>query len=50
LGLLKAKKEGHTNLLTLSDEFYDYFNVSSGEGNVLKGEVIKRDELDENIE
>jgi len=39
LGLLKAKKEGHTNLLTLSDEFYDYFNVSSGEGNVLKEEL-----------
>jgi segregation and condensation protein B len=32
LGLLKKKKLGHTNELSLSDEFYDYFNVSnSGE-------------------
>jgi segregation and condensation protein B len=35
LGLLKAKKEGHTNILTLSEEFYDYFNFSSG-GDFLK--------------
>jgi len=35
LGLIKSKKEGHTNLLTLSEEFYDYFNVDKSE-NVLK--------------
>jgi len=28
LNLIKKKKEGHTHILTLSDEFYDYFNVS----------------------
>jgi len=28
LGLIKKKKEGHTHILTLSDDFYDYFNVS----------------------
>ena len=28
LGLIKKKKEGHTNILSLSDEFYDYFNVA----------------------
>lgn len=28
LGLLKKKKIGHTNELSLSEEFYDYFNVS----------------------
>ena len=28
IGLLKAKKEGHTSMLTLSDLFYDYFNVA----------------------
>lgn len=28
LGLLKKKKMGHTNELTLSDEFYDYFSVN----------------------
>ena len=36
LGLLKARKEGHTSILTLSEEFYDYFNVSSGNKNPLK--------------
>ena len=30
LGLLKKKKEGHTHILTLSDEFYDYFNLEEG--------------------
>jgi segregation and condensation protein B len=47
LGLLKSKKEGHTNLLTLSDEFYDYFGVVPGESNVLKEKVIERDEVGE---
>jgi len=28
LNLIKKKKEGHTNILSLSDEFYDYFNVT----------------------
>lgn len=27
LGLIKAKKIGHTNELTISDEFYNYFNI-----------------------
>lgn len=32
LGLIKKKKEGHTNILSLSDDFYDYFGVNEGEG------------------
>ena len=28
LNLIKRKKEGHTYELNLSDEFYDYFNIS----------------------
>lgn len=44
LGLLKAKKDGHTNILTLSDEFYDYFSVAAGSGNVLKEKVVGREE------
>lgn len=32
LGLIKRKKEGHTNILSLSDEFYDYFGVSEEGG------------------
>jgi len=31
LGLIKKKKMGHTNELSLSDEFYDYFNVAEQE-------------------
>ena len=31
LNLIKKKKQGHTNILTLSEEFYDYFNVEVGE-------------------
>jgi len=31
LGLIKKKKMGHTNELSLSDEFYDYFNVADSE-------------------
>lgn len=33
LGLIKKKKEGHTHLLTLSDDFYDYFSVKNPEKN-----------------
>jgi len=29
LGLLKRKKIGHTHELSLSDEFYDYFNLQN---------------------
>ena len=31
LGLVVAKKSGHTNELSLSEEFYEYFNVHKGE-------------------
>lgn len=31
LGLIKKKKFGHTNELSLSDDFYDYFGVAHGE-------------------
>jgi segregation and condensation protein B len=34
LELIKRKKEGHTNILSLSDDFYDYFGVD--ESNALK--------------
>jgi len=37
LGLIKKKKEGHTHDLSLSDEFYDYFSVSSEDGVMGKG-------------
>ena len=28
LGLIKKKRQGHTHELTLSDDFFDYFNIS----------------------
>ena len=44
LGLIKSKKEGHTNILTISEEFYDYFNLSGTGENPLKEEVYSGDE------
>lgn len=46
LGLLKSKKEGHTNILSLSDLFYEYFNVSGTHENPLKEDTFD-DELGE---
>lgn len=37
LGLLKKKKIGHTNELSLADDFYDYFSVEEKRG-FLEGE------------
>jgi len=36
LDLIKKKKQGHTYELSLSDDFYDYFNVGSESNNLLK--------------
>lgn len=33
LGLVNAKREGHTLILNLSEEFYEYFNVAKNESN-----------------
>jgi len=44
LNLIKAKKEGHTNILSLSEEFYDYFNISSSAENPLKEESFEDSE------
>jgi len=44
LDLVKAKKEGHTNLLSLAEEFYDYFNVSSSAENPLKDDSLEETE------
>lgn len=45
LDLIKRKKEGHTNILTLSDDFYDYFGVD--ESNSLKEMAKQKEELEE---
>ena len=31
LGLIKKIPEGHTHILSLSDDFYDYFNISESD-------------------
>jgi segregation and condensation protein B len=36
LGLIKKKRNGHTYDVSLSDEFYDYFNIEEGKNNPLK--------------
>jgi len=36
LALIKKKRAGHTHELSLSDDFYDYFNVANNDGNPLK--------------
>ena len=38
LGLVRRKKLGHTHELSLSDEFYDYFNIQENSKNPLEKE------------
>jgi len=38
LGLVSAKRTGHTHELTLSDDFYEYFNVQKKENQNQEGE------------
>ncbi len=54
LRLIRSKKMGHTNELSLSDEFYDYFNVADGEAKgreifeaALESSGTSEEELDE---
>ncbi len=48
LDLIRKKKEGHTNILTLSEDFYDYFNVTDSE-NLFKNIEKSGDELQESL-
>lgn len=36
LGLVKKKKVGHTNELSLADDFYDYFTLQGDSGNLTR--------------
>ncbi|MDO8467620.1 MAG: SMC-Scp complex subunit ScpB [Nanoarchaeota archaeon] len=47
LGLLKKKKIGHTNELSLSDEFYDYFSLQDREGRDVLTHVEPEQKIDE---
>lgn len=42
LDLIKKKKMGHTNELSLSDEFYDYFNFSPNEERLKSVEQLNK--------
>ncbi len=42
LGLVNAKREGHTLILSLSEEFYEYFNVTKKNKNDKKEELQSR--------
>lgn len=44
LGLIRSKKEGHTNILSLSEEFYEYFNISGTGDNPLKEKSFDEEE------
>ncbi|MGD9276875.1 MAG: SMC-Scp complex subunit ScpB [Candidatus Pacearchaeota archaeon] len=49
LGLIKKKKSGHTNELTLSEDFYDYFGVIGGKEKFAENEEPKGEEVREKI-
>ena len=42
LNLIKRKKAGHTHEISLSDEFYNYFNVSRDEQNGLFSSQVRK--------
>ena len=44
LNLLKKKKEGHTHILSLADDFYDYFGVVEGGDKSMKEIVSDKEE------
>ena len=44
LGLIKKKRAGHTHELSLSDDFYDYFNIDSSAENPLKAVNSEKEE------
>ena len=49
LGLVIAKKVGHTNELSLSEEFYEYFNVHKNES-ILGDGIVNELDLEGNKE
>ena len=53
LGLLKKKKTGHTNELSLAEDFYDYFSVKEENSEEKDSEIdhgLLDDEKSENVE
>ena len=39
-GLLRKKKQGHTNILSLAEEFYDYFNLNENSNPLQEGDTL----------
>jgi len=50
LGLVTAKKDGHTNILNLSEEFYEYFNVAPASSKPGYAERRHKKENKDNLE
>ena len=50
LGLIKKKREGHTHVISLSDDFYDYFGVVEKGGKMIEVEGVSNEELFEDDE
>jgi segregation and condensation protein B len=48
VGLIKKKKVGHTHELSLSDEFFDYFNLPENIAEQISENVLKAGEIFEN--
>jgi len=47
LNLIKKKKQGHTHILTLSDDFYDYFSITgTDELEEKKGDKLNKKSID----
>jgi len=44
LTLLKKKREGHTHILTLAEDFYDYFSVKNSEEGILEHDPNSEDD------
>ena len=53
VGLLSSKRDGHTKILELSEDFYEYFHLRGKElesidnNNVNKEEIVSREQSDE---
>ena len=50
IGLVTAKKEGHTKILSLSEDFYEYFYVQKGEGEKQEGMILGKPNKDKEEE
>ncbi len=48
MGLLHSKQIGHTKELKLSDDFFDYFHLTKGDGGAIQLESNQQEETEDN--